>query len=121
MDKYITIDEYIEQFPPEIREILINVRETIRENAPDAEERISWGMPTFWQGKNLIHFAAQKQHIGIYPGEDGVKAFESKLNEAGYKYSKGAIQFPYSRPIPYGLIAEITRSSVYTTSHLLQE
>ena len=75
-------------------------------------EKISWDMPTFWQGENLIHFAAFKNHLGLYPGEDGVKAFSERLTAEGYKFSKGAIQIPWNKPIPYGLIADLTRYRV---------
>ncbi|OPX89875.1 MAG: hypothetical protein A4E53_01390 [Pelotomaculum sp. PtaB.Bin104] len=104
---YTTIDEYIALFPENVRDILEQVRSTIRKAAPDAKEKISWQMPTFWQNENLVHFAAAKNHIGLYPGESGVRVFADKLT--GYKTSKGAIQFPLSEPIPYDLIAEITR------------
>ena len=107
-----TIDEYIRQAPKERREILQNVRETIRASAPDCTEKISWDMPTFWQGENLIHFAVFKNHLGLYPGGDGVSAFAERLAAGGYKFNKGTIQFPWSKPIPYELIAEITRYRV---------
>jgi len=107
---YTTIDEYIALFPDDVRDILEQVRKTIRKAAPDAREKISWQMPTFWQHKNLVHFAAAKSHIGFYPGESAVRVFAHKLT--GYKTSKGAIQFPLSEPMPYDLIAEITRFRV---------
>jgi len=107
-----TIEEYIAQAPEEHREVLRRVRETILAAAPDCTEKISWDMPTFWQGENLIHFAAFKNHLGLYPGEDGVKAFSERLAAEGYKFSKGAIQFPWTRPIPYELIADVTRYRV---------
>lgn len=106
------IDEYIGQAPDGHREALRRVRETIRETAPDAQEKISWRMPTFWQGENLIHFAAFKNHLGLYPGEEGVRMFAERLRAEGYNFSKGAIQFPWSKSIPYELIAEITRFRV---------
>jgi uncharacterized protein YdhG (YjbR/CyaY superfamily) len=102
-----TVDEYIAQFPKDIQAILAKVRATIRGTVPNAVEKISWQMPTFWQKENLIHFAMHKTHIGIYPGEEAVSVFAHKLTE--YKTSKGAIQFPLSKPIPYNLIAEITK------------
>ena len=101
------IDQYINEQPEEIRLILQTIRETIRAAAPDATEKISYGMPTFWQGKSLIHFAAYKRHIGIYPGGEATTAFADRLTE--YKTSKGAIQLPSGKPVPYDLIAEITR------------
>lgn len=107
-----TIDEYIAQTPPEYHEVLQKVRETIRAAAPEAKEFIKWQMPTFVQKENLIHFAFNKNHLGIYPGESGVSAFAEKLSAEGYKMSKGAIQFPWKKPIPYEVIAEITRYRV---------
>ncbi|MDR3119971.1 MAG: DUF1801 domain-containing protein [Clostridiales bacterium] len=87
--------------------LLRQVRETIRAAAPEATEKIAWNMPTFWQGENLIHFVANKRHIGIYPGGEAVGVFAERLT--GYKTSKGAIQFPLDRPIDYELIADIVR------------
>jgi uncharacterized protein YdhG (YjbR/CyaY superfamily) len=107
---YATIDEYIALFPDDVRDILGRIRQTIRQNAPEATEKISWQMPTFWQNENLVHFAAAKNHIGFYPGESGVRVFADKLS--GYKTSKGAIQLPINEPMPYDLIAQITRFRV---------
>jgi len=107
-EKPTNIDEYIASVPEDIRPILVKVRDTIRAAAPNAVERISWQMPTFWQGENLIHFCAQKKHLGIYPGalDRLPQAILSRLE--GYKTTKGAIQFPYNKPIDYNLIADIT-------------
>ncbi len=102
-----TVDEYIAQFPPERQDIMRKIRRVIREAAPDAEERSSWGMPTFWQGENLVHFSNAKNHVGFHPGSEAMLFFADKL--AGYNTSKGTAQFPYSEPIPYDLISEITR------------
>lgn len=107
---YTTIDEYIAQCPEVHQPLLQAVRETIRAAAPDAAEKISWQMPTFYQNGNLIHFALQSKHIGIYPGSSGVEQFAGKLTE--YKTSKGAIQFPLNKPFPHELVAEITRFRV---------
>lgn len=71
-----------------------------------AEERISWKMPTFWKGRNIIHFAAGKNHIGIYPGPDAVEVFLPRLQ--GFKTSKAAIQLPNKKELPLNLVAEIT-------------
>jgi uncharacterized protein YdhG (YjbR/CyaY superfamily) len=86
-------DEYIYYQPENIRTILLRVREAIRSALPDAAEKISYRMPTYWQGHNLIHFAAMKNHLGIYPGAEAMEHFALRLTE--YKTSKGAIQFPY--------------------------
>ena len=102
-----TIDEYIDAQPEDVRPILASIRETIRAAAPNATEKISWHMPTFRQGENLIHFAAFKKHISIYPGEEAVRAFMDKL--ADYKTNKGTVQLPLDKPVDYALIAEITR------------
>ncbi|TCL56153.1 uncharacterized protein YdhG (YjbR/CyaY superfamily) [Hydrogenispora ethanolica] len=100
-----TIDEYIRQFPSEVRESLASLRKVIHEAAPDAAEKISWQMPTFVFHGNLVHFAAHKNHIGFYPGTSGIAAFKDRLSE--YKNSKGAVQFPIGKPLPYELIREI--------------
>ena len=101
------IDTYIDQQDPAIRPRLCAIRNTIREAIPEAEERISWGMPTYWKGHNIIHFAAGKRHIGIYPGPDAILEFADKLQ--GYKTSKGAIQLPNDRELPLDLVAHIAR------------
>ena len=106
-EKPVSIDEYIAAQSEDVQAILIKVRETIHVAAPDATEKISWSMPTFWQGGNLIHFAAFKKHIGIYPGDLTLSPFNERLS--GYKRTKGAIQFPYDKPIDFDLIADITR------------
>ena len=100
-----TIEEYIDRQAPEIQFYLRQVNEVIRSALPDAAEKISWSMPTYWKKHNLIQFAAFKKHIGLYPGPEAVTAFADRLQE--YKTSKGAIQFPYAKPIPLGLIEEI--------------
>jgi len=99
------VDAYIRQFPADVRSILTQLRETILELAPDATERIAYGMPTYTMKKNLIHFAGYKKHIGVYPTPDGIMAFKEEL--ASYKNSKGAIQFPLGKPMPWELIRKI--------------
>jgi uncharacterized protein YdhG (YjbR/CyaY superfamily) len=105
-----TIDDYILQFSPEIQEILKKVRTVIKESAPEATEKISYQMPTFALHGNLVHFAACKNHLGFYPTPSGINAFEEKLSE--YKSSKGAVQFPFDKPMPYELISEIVQFRV---------
>ncbi len=102
-----SVDDYISAQPEDIRSQLQSIRETIRAAAPEAIEKISWQMPTFWQGENLIHFAAFEKHIGLYPGSGAVSEFSERL--AGYKTSKGAIQLPLGKPVDYELIADIVR------------
>ncbi|RBQ23005.1 hypothetical protein ALNOE001_12810 [Candidatus Methanobinarius endosymbioticus] len=82
----------------------------IKESAPKSEERIRYGMPTLYQKENLVHFAANKKHIRFYPSPSGVENFKKEL--ADYKTSKGAIQFPYTKTIPYDLIKKITQFRV---------
>ncbi len=101
----VTVDEYIAAQPEAVRPILTELRDTIRAAVPDAEECISWSMPTWRKKRNIIHFAANKRHIGLYPGDEAVAFFQDRLS--GYKTSKGVIQFPIGQPVPYELIAEI--------------
>ncbi|MDT2763068.1 DUF1801 domain-containing protein [Enterococcus asini] len=96
--------------PLERQGILRKVQQVIRQAAPDALEKISYGMPTFWQGKNLVHFANFKNHLSFYPTPPAIEHFAQEL--AGFKTSKGAVQFPYAKEIPYDLIEEITRWQV---------
>ncbi|KAB2328686.1 hypothetical protein F7731_24510 [Cytobacillus depressus] len=105
-----SIDEYILQYPQEIQEILKTLRKVIKESAPNAEEKISYGMPTFVLNGNLVHFAAFKNHIGFYPTPSGINTFKQELS--GYKTSKGAVQFPIGKPIPYVLISKIVKFRV---------
>jgi uncharacterized protein YdhG (YjbR/CyaY superfamily) len=102
-----SIDEYINAQPDDVRPLLQSIRETIRAAAPEATEKISWQMPTFWQGENLIHFAAFKKHIGLYPGGEATAVFAERLT--GYKTSKGAIQLPLGKQIDHELITDIVR------------
>ena len=102
-----TIDGYIASFPIEVQEKLNMIRKVIREEAPDAEEKISYQMPTFAYYGNLVHFAAYSKHIGFYPAPSGIEAFQEELKE--YKGAKGSVQFPLSKPIPYELIRKIVR------------
>lgn len=102
-----TIEEYIERQSEQAKPYLQQINETIKSAIPDAKEKISWSMPTYWKTHNLIQFAAFKKHIGLYPGPEAVEAFADRLTE--YKTSKGAIQFPYDKPVPYALIGEIAQ------------
>jgi uncharacterized protein YdhG (YjbR/CyaY superfamily) len=102
-----SIDEYIATFPAETQKILQEVRATIKAAAPEAEEKISYQMPTFFLNGNLVHFAAFKNHIGFYPAPTGIKAFAQDL--AQYKGAKGSVQFPLNKPMPLDLIARIVK------------
>ena len=101
------IDQYIAGFSLEIQAILQEVRATIKKAAPEAGEAISYQMPTFKLNGNLIHFAAFKNHIGVYPAPTGIEQFRKELS--GYKGGKGSVQFPFSQPIPYDLISKIVK------------
>ena len=105
-----TIDEYITDYPPDVQKILRKIRMTIRKAAPDAEETISYRMPTFTLNGNLVHFAAFKKHIGFYPVPTGIEAFKKEL--AVYVGGKGSVQFPLDQPMPYGLISRIVKFRV---------
>jgi uncharacterized protein YdhG (YjbR/CyaY superfamily) len=107
---HTNIDEYIAGFPPNVQELLQKIRAVIREAAPDAEETINYGIPTFTLQGNLVHFGAAKKHIGFYPTPTGIARFQSELS--AYQGAKGSVQFPLDAPIPYELIAEIVRFRV---------
>jgi uncharacterized protein YdhG (YjbR/CyaY superfamily) len=109
-----TIDEYINSFPEDVRAMLNELRQTIREAAPDAEETISYQMPTFRLNGNLVHFAAFKNHIGFYPTPTGVEEFKDELST--YKGAKGSIQFPIDQPLPLPLIRRIVEYRVKEAS-----
>lgn len=102
-----SVDEYIAEFSPEIRELLETIRLTIMEAAPQAEEVISYNMPAYRQNGILVYFAAGKEHIGFYPTPGPIVYFRDELK--GYKTSKGAIQFPIEKNIPKGLVRKIVK------------
>lgn len=110
-----TIDAYIAAQPEPVQPLLKQVRDALRAVLPEAQERISWRMPTYWRGQNIVHFAAFKKHIGLYPGERAMVHFSERL--ADYKTSKGAAQFPYDKPLPLPLIAEIAKWCYDTENH----
>ncbi|MFN0216548.1 MAG: iron chaperone [Saprospiraceae bacterium] len=106
-----TISAYIATFPTETQEILEQVRTTIQKAAPEATEAIKYAIPTFvLKGKNLVHFAAFKNHIGFYATPAGQEAFQEELS--GYKSGKGSVQFPIEEPMPLDLIARIVKFRV---------
>ncbi|MCX2473991.1 DUF1801 domain-containing protein [Pedobacter sp. MC2016-05] len=104
------IDKYIANFPTETQEKLQLVRETIKEAAPEAKEKISYAIPTFDLYGNLVHYAGYKNHIGFYPGNGGIEAFKEEISI--YKSAKGSVQFPLDKPLPLDLISRITKFSV---------
>ncbi|OGD55332.1 hypothetical protein A3K78_06950 [Candidatus Bathyarchaeota archaeon RBG_13_52_12] len=115
--QFETMDDYIKTFPTDVQNILEKMRQTIRKAAPEASEAISYQMPTFkLNGKNLVHFAAFKNHIGFYPIPSGIEAFRRELSP--YKRGKGSVQFPVDKPIPYDLVEEIVRFRVKETRKL---
>jgi len=102
------VDEYIKAFPKDVRDLLEKMRTTIKKAAPGAVEVISYQMPTFkLKGKNLVYFAAFKNHIGFYPVPSGVAAFKEELSP--YKQGKGSVQFPFDKPVPYDLVRRIVQ------------
>ena len=102
-----TIDEYIAAQEEAVQPRLRDLREIIRAAIPEAEEHISWSMPTYRKGQNLIHFAASKKHIGLYPGGEATAVFAEELKD--YSVSKGTIRLPYDRDLPAELIAKIAK------------
>lgn len=108
--QFRNIDEYLAQFPDEIRDILEKIRATIHDAAPEAQETINYQMPTFTLHGNLVHFAAFKNHIGFYPTPSGIEKFIEELSD--YQKAKGSVQFPLNQPIPYDLIRRIVEFRV---------
>ena len=113
------IEAYIATFPADVQKILQDMRKVIKEAAPQAVEKISYQMPTFYLEGNLVHFAAFKNHIGFYPAPSGIEAFKDDL--AKYEGSKGAIRFPKDQPLPYDLIRRIVAYRVSENMKKAQE
>lgn len=106
--RFESIDKFIGSFPPNIRKILEKLRETIRKAAPEAEEAMRYGIPTFrLNGNNLVHFSAFKHHIGFYPIPSAIVAFKKELSV--YKGAKGSVQFPLDKPISFVLVEKIVK------------
>ena len=108
--QFATVDEYIAAFPAEIRRILRRIRATVRKAAPGAQERISYGMPSFTQGRTLMYYAAFTNHIGLYPPVKGDAKLRTQI--ARYANEKGNLKFPLDEPIPYALIGRIVKARV---------
>ncbi len=100
-----SIDIYISTFPDDVQVLLKSIRETVHKAAPDAEETIKYGIPTFVFHGNLVHFGGYKNHIGFYPAPSGIEAFKKELSQ--YKSAKGSVQLPIDKPLPLSLIAKI--------------
>jgi Uncharacterized conserved protein len=108
--KFDNIDNYIASFPEETQELLERLRLTIRKAAPEAQETINYGIPTFTLKGNLVHFAAFKNHIGFYPTSSGIETFKKDLS--AYDGAKGSVKFPIDKPIPFELISRIVKFRV---------
>ena len=110
-----SIDYYINKAPVEVRKRLEIIRKTIQKAAPEAQEKISYAIPTFTFHGNLVHFAAFSDHLSFFPTSSGVSTFQKELT--GYKTSKGTIQFPLDKPLPIGLITKDRKSTRLNSSH----
>lgn len=110
-----SIDAYILQCPAEVQAMLNQIREAIKEVAPEAEEKISYQIPTFYLNGNLVHFAANKNTIGFYPTPSAISAFKEALED--YKVSKGSVQFPMNTPLPIALIKKMVAFRVQENRH----
>ena len=113
-EKPKTIDEYIHSQDADKQEDLLYIRQILRDALPEAEERISWSMPTFWKKHNILHFAASKGHIGLYPGPEAVLHFAKELQD--YKTDKGTIRIPYGK-VDAALIEKIAKWCWETGNH----
>jgi len=115
-----TIDAYSAAYPKDVQKMLEKFRKVIRQSAPDAKETINYGIPTFTlNGKNLVHFAAYKKHIGFYPTPSAIVAFKKELSS--YKHAKGSVQFPHDKPIPFELVKKIVKYRVKSTKQLARD
>lgn len=102
---YTTVDAYIAQYDTDVRQRMEKLRALIHDCSAEITEKISWGMATFVLNGNLVHFSGEKRHLGFHPAPSAIEAFADRLGE--YKYSKGTVQFPYDKPMPYALIREM--------------
>jgi uncharacterized protein YdhG (YjbR/CyaY superfamily) len=102
-----TVDEYIRMFPKDVQAKLESIRQLVRKLAPEAQEKISYQMPTFYLDGNLVHFAAFNKHIGFYPTPSGIEAFQKELSK--FKNAKGSVQFPMDRALPMALIKRMVK------------
>lgn len=105
--EYSTVDEYISRYEPEIAERMEELRKLINDSAPAISEKIAWGMASFVLKGNLVHFSGEKRHMGFHPGSAAIEIFSDKIKGLGYKHSKGTMQLPYDKPMPYDLLREI--------------
>jgi uncharacterized protein YdhG (YjbR/CyaY superfamily) len=105
-----SFDDYIARYPKDVQALLTKMRLTIHRAAPQATEKISYAIPTFYLNGNLVHFAAFKAHVGFYPTSSGITAFKKDLSS--FKTSRGAVQFPFDRPLPLALVTRIVKFRV---------
>ena len=112
--KFKTVDEYFSTFPKNVKNILTQLRKTIKQAAPQAEELISYNMPAFKLNGILVYYAAYNKHIGFYPTASGIETFKNELSV--YKWAKGSIQFPLDQPLPTELITNIVKFRVMRNS-----
>ena len=112
--KFKTVDEYFSTFPKNVKNILTQLRKTIKQAAPQAEELISYNMPAFKLNGILVYYAAYNKHIGFYPTASGIETFKNELSV--YKWGKGSIQFPLDQPLPTELITNIVKFRVMRNS-----
>jgi uncharacterized protein YdhG (YjbR/CyaY superfamily) len=105
--KFKTTDEYLSTLSKDKRDLMQTMRKTIQEAAPEAQEVISYNMPAFKLNKILVYYAARTNHIGLYPTASGIEMFKKELSD--YEYSKGAVQFPFDKPLPLTLISKIVK------------
>jgi uncharacterized protein YdhG (YjbR/CyaY superfamily) len=108
--EYMSVDDYIASFPDEVQKKLSDLRNLIKRLAPEATEKISYQMPTFFLNGNLVHFAAYSNHIGFYPAPSGISKFKNELSD--YKHAKGSVQFPLDEPLPIEIISRIVEYRV---------
>ena len=108
--KIVKIDEYIGKFEPEIQKTLNEIRKLIKTEVPEATEKMSYGIPTFYLNGNLMHFATFKDHYSIFPSPTGIVAFDKLL--APYRTGKGTLSFPLDKPLPWDIIHKVIRIRV---------
>ena len=105
--EYTTVDEYIARYGGDVRARMEQLRGLILARCPEITEKISWGMATFVLHGNLVHFSGEKRHLGFHPAPSAIEAFAGSITRLGLKYSKGTVQFPYDKPMPWDLIGEM--------------
>lgn len=109
-EKAENVDAYISGFPRETQVLLTQLRTTIRRFAPNADECISYAIPSYKLNGALVHFAGYANHIGFYPGAGGIAEFKDELSK--YRSAKGSVQFPLDAPLPLKLITQIVKFRV---------